>query len=175
MSGDFFGTPSRRVRGQPRTPDGLPDSEVDNPPERRSSPRFAPKYVVQRRRWRQAHIQEAATTDEKRKAKKLLKNVDEVAPEIADGLAIALERIVDIIDERYRQEAIKKAITARKETNRMRKRKAAEAAAKEAQHQATAASKQELRDRLASMTPAPLPMWSMTNGGVPHHSQRGTA
>ena len=113
MSGDFFGTPSRRVRGQPRTPDGLPDSEVDNPPERRSSPRFAPKYVVQRRRWRQAHIQEAATTDEKRKAKKLLKNVDEVAPEIADGWAIALERIVDIIDERYRQEAIKKAITAR--------------------------------------------------------------
>ena len=45
-----------------------------------------------------------------RRANKLLENIYEVAREIADGLAIDLKYIVDTIDERYRQEAIKKAL-----------------------------------------------------------------
>ena len=116
MSG--FGTPSRRVRGKPKTPDGMPDPEGYELPERRSSPRFAPPLKVQRRRWEQAHIQEAATAAGVRRANKLLENIHEVAREIADGLAIALEHIVDTIDQRYQQEAIKKA---RKESKLRRK------------------------------------------------------
>ena len=151
----FFGTPSRRKRGKPRTPDGLPDSELDELPERRSSPRFAPRYMVQRRRWRQPHIQDTATEDEKRRANKHLENIDEVDGAIADGRAIALERIVDIIDQRFRQEAIKKALAARADCCEERKRKREQAAKTEAQHSAKAAAQEKLRARLGDVEPAP--------------------
>ena len=159
----FFGTPSRRKRGKPRTPDGLPDSELDELPERRSSPRFAPRYMVQRRRWRQPHIQDTATEDEKRRANKHLENIDEVDGAIADGRAIALERIVDIIDQRFRQEAIKKALAARADCREERKRKREQAAKTEAQHSAKAAAQAKLRARLGDVEPAPPLMFRQTS------------
>ena len=173
MSDDFFGTPSRRVRGKPRTPDGLPDPELDEQLEQRSSPRFAPPLKVQRRRWQQAHILEAATAAEVRRANKLLENIYEVAREIADGMAIALEHIVDTIDQRYRQEAIKKALIARKETREERKRQIEEAAKTEAEHRAKAAAKEKLRARKGDVTPARPLMFSKTRAGATHHTQRG--
>ena len=173
MSADFFSSPSRRVRGKPKTPDGMPDPEGYEPPERRSSPRFAPRYMVQRRRWRQTNIQDTATEDEKRRANEHLHNIDKVDHEIADGRAIALERIVDVIEERYRQEAIEKALAARKETTRKRKMAAAEAAATEAQHQAKAAAQKKLRARKADVEPARPLKFSQTPAGATHHTQRG--
>ena len=170
---NFFGTPSRRVRGKPRTPDGLPDPELDEQPEQRSSPRFAAPLKVQRRRWQQAHILEAATAAEVRRANKLLENIHEVDRAIADGRAIALEHIVDTIDERYRQEAIKKALIARKETREERKRQIEEAAKTEAEHRAKAAAKEKLRARKGNMTPARPLMFSKTRAGGTRTTHRG--
>ena len=173
MSDNFFGTFSRRTRGSPKTPDGLPDPGLDELPERRSSPRFAPRYMVQRRRWRQPHIQDTATAAEVRRANNLLENIDEVDGDIADGRAIALEFIVDIIDQRFRQEAIKMALAARAETREEKKRKREEAAKTEAEHRAKAAAKEKLRARKGNVTPARPLMFSKTRAGGTRTTHRG--
>ena len=94
------------------------------------------------------------------------------AREIADGRAIALEHIVDTIDQRYQQEAIKKALVAREETRKERKRKSEEAAKTEAQHMAKAAAQKKLRARKGDMEPARPLMFSQTRDGAIHHTQR---